>query len=277
MMNPDLSAIAEAFSRKAQVYDEFGMGHENLERMRNKVRLHALSFLKPGDRILELNAGTGADAVFFARLGFPVHATDLSPGMVLQIEEKLSSHGLQGKLTAQWASFFELDSLTTGPFQYIFSNMGGVNCAHDLRRITKFLPGRLLPGGFVTWVVMPPVCLWELTLVLRGEFKTATRRLSRLGVLSNVEGIQFMTYYYTPRQVIQAFGKSFRPVRLQGLSVFTPPADHKGFPAKHPCLYRFLRSIDNLLADTPPFNRWGDFFILTMQYQPVSDKAGIRI
>ena len=52
-----IEAVAEAFSRKALIYDEFGEGHPNLARMRRKVREHVLDFLKPGDRILELNAG----------------------------------------------------------------------------------------------------------------------------------------------------------------------------------------------------------------------------
>ncbi len=263
-------AVAEAFSRKALVYDEFGQDHANLARMRQKVRAHVLGFLKSGDRMLELNAGTGGDAAFFASQGNPVHAIDLSPGMLAQIQEKAHRYSLEGRLTSQLCSFTQLENVSAGPFQYVFSDMGGVNCTPNLRQITHGLERLLTPGAFVTWVVMPPVCLWELAMALRGDFKTARRRLQRGGVLSNVEGVQFMTYYFTPKQIIEAFGERFKPVKLQGLSVFTPTADRKSFSGQYPRLYALLRRLDDRLADRAPFSRWGDFFILTLQFLPAS-------
>jgi SAM-dependent methyltransferase len=260
--------VAEAFSRKARVYDEFGQDHENLARMRAHVRRHALRFLRPGDRILELNAGTGADALFFARLGYRVHATDLSPGMVARIEAKVAASGLGRLISVQQCSFAQLDRVSAGPFQYVFSNMGGVNCLDDLTQITRGLPALLAPGAVVTWVVMPPFCPWELLAALRGDWKTAGRRLHRPGTLADVAGVKFMTYYFWPGQVQRAFGPRFQPLALQGLSVFTPPADRKEFPARHPRLYAALRFLDDRFAGLPPFNRWGDFFILSLQYRP---------
>jgi ubiquinone/menaquinone biosynthesis C-methylase UbiE len=267
-MNDPFTQVAEAFSRKSVVYDDFGVNHANLQRMRAKVRQHVLEYLHPGDRILELNAGTGGDALFFTRLGYPVHAIDLSPGMVAQIQAKAAENGCQDLLTVQLCSFTDLDQVACGPFHTIFSNMGGVNCISDLGRITQRLERLLIPGGFITWVVMPPVCLWELSQALRGRFRTAFRRLAPGGVLANVEGVQFQTYYFHPKKVRLAFGPHYHPVALQGLSVFTPPADHKEFSSRHPRLYRFLCALDNRLADLTPFNAWGDFYILTLRYQP---------
>ena len=270
-MSDPAQSIAEAFSRKARVYDEFGTDHDNLARMREKVRKHILSFLKPGDQILELNAGTGADAAYLARLGFRVHATDLSPGMVAQIQDKIDRYELRQLLSVQECSFLHLDQISGGPFQFVLSNMGGLNCTRDLELVARGVRTLLSPGGYVTWVVMPPICLWELSRVLRGDFKTAFRRLSKGGVLANVEGVRFMTYYFTPKKVIQAFGEGFQLVSVLGLSVFTPAADAKEFPYHHPRLYRLLRSLDDRLSDRAPFNRWGDFFILTLRYSPSQD------
>jgi ubiquinone/menaquinone biosynthesis C-methylase UbiE len=259
------SSVAEAFSRKALVYDAFGEDHPNLSRMRQKVRLHTLTNLCPGDRILELNAGTGADAAYFAALGFQVHATDLSPGMVAAIEQKRTSLGLQGRLSVQLCSFESLDQLGGRSFDYVFSNMGGVNCTVNLKQVACGVDHILTTGGRVTWVVMSPICLWELAQIFRGDFSTATRRLHPRGSLAHVEGMHFMTWYYPPRQVISAFGKGYHLLRMEGLSVFTPPADHKSFPIHHPRMYRWLRRMDDLLADRNPFNRWGDFYIITLE------------
>jgi hypothetical protein len=152
----------------------------------------------------------------------------------------------------------------------MLSNMGGINCHPNPSEIVNNLRQVLVPGGIVTWVVMPPTCLWELIQVFRGRTRTATRRLNNEGVVANVEGIYFKTYYFTPRQIIQAFGRDFQLLQIQGLSVFTPPADHKEFSEKHRCIYRLLRSLDQHLSGLPPLNRMGDFFIISFEYTPVT-------
>lgn len=262
--------VADAFSRKAQFYDRFGEGHEQLTRMRTKVYEHVFSFAPPAAHahMLEINAGTGADATFFAQQGMRVHATDISPGMLAEIEAKIERFDLHDRLTSQRCSFTELDKIDCGSFDYVFSNFGGLNCIADLGDVTRHLPALLKPGGMVTWVIMPPVCPWELARVLRGDFITARRRLARNGIRANVAGVTFTTYYFTPREVRDAFGSDFHQRRLEGLAIVTPTADNKRFARRFPRLYRWLCALDDRLATVPPFNGWGDFFILTMQYVP---------
>jgi ubiquinone/menaquinone biosynthesis C-methylase UbiE len=268
--------VAQAFGRKAQVYDAFGQDHPNLARMRARVRAHVEFYLSPGAHLLEINAGTGADGVYFAQRGYFVHATDLSPGMLAEIERKICLHGLEGRLSAQQLSFTELDKIQDGPFDGLLSNMGGINCTPDLRVVTRSLPALIKPGGLITWVVMPPLCFWELASALRGDFRRAFRRLKPGGVLANVEGLPVPTYYYTPRQVLAAFGPDFQLLSLEGLSVFTPPADHKEFPARQPRLYQLLVWLDDRLANRFPFHSWGDFYILSLRYRPSRAKMGSR-
>jgi ubiquinone/menaquinone biosynthesis C-methylase UbiE len=259
------AAVAEAFSRKALVYDAFGQGHPNLERMRRRVREHILGYLRPGDRLLELNAGSGADAAYFAGLGYRVHATDLAPGMLAEMQAKALRPELGGRMSVQGVDFHHLERVPGGLFQHVYSNMGGVNCTVELERIASGVDGLLAPGGYVTWVVMPPTCLWELAQALRGDLHTALRRLGPGGVRARVEGVAFTTWYHPPGRVRQAFGRGYRLLRLRGLSVFTPPADHKEFALRHARLYAGLQALDERLADHPPFNRWGDFYILTLK------------
>jgi ubiquinone/menaquinone biosynthesis C-methylase UbiE len=257
--------VAEAFSRKAEAYDAFGSDHINLARLRRKVYDHVLRFLQPVDQMLELNAGTGIDAVFFASQGWAVHAIDIAPGMLERLAAKIDQYQLHDRLTVQTLSFTDLDRSTSGPFQYVFSNFGGLNCLADLSLVTQHLARVLAPGGKVTWVIMPPVCPWEIALLLKGKGRLAMRRLRRGGTLANVEGVRFMTYYFTPRQVLTALGPNFQLRRLEGLSVFTPPADRIDFPRQHPRLYRALVKLDDALSPRSPFRHWGDFFILTAQ------------
>ena len=196
--------VATAFSRKAAEYDAFGADHVNLARMRRKVVDHVLRFLQPTDRILELNAGTGIDAAFFARRGYIVHAIDIAPGMLDHLADKIEQQQLHDRLTYQSLSFTEIDRVEGGPYDYLFSNFGGLNCIPDLSTVTQHLPQVLKPGGTLTWVIMPPICPWEMLMIVKGKFRIATRRLRRGGTLAHVEGVHFMTYYFTPQRVLKA-------------------------------------------------------------------------
>jgi ubiquinone/menaquinone biosynthesis C-methylase UbiE len=266
MTDPDhFAAVAEAFSRKATIYDEFGRDHPNLSRMRARFYAHITAVMPRGGRLLEINSGTGQDAVELVRRGFHVHATDIAPGMLAEIAAKIERLGLGERLTVQPLSFTDLERVEGAPFDGLYSNSGGLNCTADLPAVAATLPSVLRSGARVTWVIMPRICPWELAVILK-DYRVGTRRLRRGGVLAHVEGVYFQTYYHTAAAARRAFGPRFRFIRLEGLSVLTPPADNKSFVVEHPRLYRALTRLDDTLATRRPFNGWGDFYMLTMEF-----------
>ena len=268
-MNEDYyKNVKEAFSLQSLDYDDYEMLHSTLKYMRTEVRNHVMRYLRDGDRMLEINAGTGNDAVFFAKNGFRVHATDISGGMIYQLKNKVTKYKLDSHVSIQQCSFTELDKVTCGPFDYIFSNFGGLNCAPDLRQVTKFFPFLLNKKGRITLVLMPPLCPWEIALIFRGHLKTAFRRLKKNGVKSHIEGKYFNTFYYTPRQTINALDEKFRIIELQGLSSFIPPPYMSNFPGRFPSIFNSLKYLDKYFSKHFPFNSLADHFILTAEYLP---------
>ena len=259
--------VAAAFSRKAGIYDAFGQDHANLARMRQRVYAQLARWTPTGSHILELNAGTGLDAVALIECGYRVHATDIAPGMVAEMTRKQTALELNGRLTVQQCSFTALNQVKAGPFDAVFSNFGGLNCVADLTAVAQHLPHLLRPGAILTWVIMPPVCPWELVRFPQ-DWQVATRRLRRGGVRAQVEGVAFQTYYFTPRQVLQALGPAFQLKDLRGLSIVTPPADNDQFAKRHPQLFGWLARLDDRLNGWPLLNKIGDFFILTARYEP---------
>lgn len=262
-----LETIAEAFSRTADKYDSFAEDHPHLTRMRNKVYAHVMRYVPREARILELNAGTGTDAVQLAQRGYVIHATDIAPGMLSRLEDKVNRRGLHDRVTMEARSFLSLEDVQGAPFDAVFSNLGGLNCVPDLRPVIRQLPKLLKPGGTVTWVLMPHICLWEIAEVFRGNFSLAFRRFSRGKVRANLEGLQFDVYYFSPGQAIGWFGKEFELLALEGLSVMTPTAESKNFAKGHPHLYRALTWLDDKLSPYWPWYGWGDFYMLTMRYK----------
>jgi ubiquinone/menaquinone biosynthesis C-methylase UbiE len=266
MSQPPLDTIAEAFSRTAEKYDSFAEDHPHLTRMRNKVYSHVMRYVPHGARILELNAGTGTDAVQLAQRSYFVHATDIAPGMLRRLQEKVSRLGLQDRVTMEERSFLSLENTRGAPFDAVFSDLGGLNCIPDLTPVIRQLPRILKPGGIVTWVLMSHVCLWEMAEIFRGNFSLAFRRFARGSVRANLEGLNFDVYYFSPRQVMQWFGDKFELVALEGLSVITPTAESKAFAKGHPRLYQTLSWLDDKFSPHWPWYGWGDFYMLTMRY-----------
>ena len=115
--------------------------------MRERIRGLVEAQLAPGRSILEINAGSGVDATYFAERGYYVRATDIAPGMLAAIAGKAQSASVGGRLT--WASlaFDDLSQLGCGPYDVVFSNLGGLNCTGDLEAVTRGLPSVLKPGG----------------------------------------------------------------------------------------------------------------------------------
>lgn len=267
MNQPPIDTIAEAFSRTAEKYDSFAEDHPHLTRLRNKVYAHVMRHVPRGSRILELNAGTGTDAVELAQRGYFIHATDVAPGMLSRLRDKVDKLKLHGRVTIEEHSFLSLETIQNAPFEAVFSDLGGLNCIPNLVPVINQLPRILKPGGIVTWVLMPRVCLWEMAEVLRGNFSLAFRRLSRGGVRANLEGLNFDVYYFSPHQVIEWFGSKFELLALEGLSVITPTAESKNFARLHQRFYGVLSWLDDKLSPHWPWYGWGDFYILTMRYQ----------
>jgi ubiquinone/menaquinone biosynthesis C-methylase UbiE len=259
--------VKEAFTRQSEIFDDYEDKNQILKWMRSITRKHVLRHLKKGDTILELNAGTGLDAVYFAGKGYRIHCTDISEGMLKKLAAKVDKLKLNHLVSYQLLSFTELNKLEIKQFDYIFSNFGGLNCTDDLSNVFKYFNKLLTPQGRVTLVIIPPVCPWELALMFKGNFKTAFRRLRRGGVMANVEGINFKTNYFSVSDTVKSLGSDFRVIETQGLASISPPPYMINFQVKFPHLYKGLTSLDEIISHTYPFNRWADHFILTAEYK----------
>ena len=259
-------SVNRAFSRQAKYFDESERNNIILADMRTQVRDHVMKFLKRGDYILELNAGTGLDAEYFVEQGFKVHATDLSDGMIQMLKQRIIHQNLSNSITFQQCSYTQLDQLNTSGFNYIFSNFGGLNCIKDLSQVTKFFSGVLKDQGFVTFVLMSKFCPWEFFSVFKGNFSHAFRRFKKNGAIAHLEGEYFKTYYFTPKKVLKSFGKKFKLIKVEGLGVLIPPPVKENVPKQQPKFYKVLKYLDKKLRNHFPFNRWADHFIITLQY-----------
>lgn len=260
---------AAAFSKQAVGFDAYDDGNTIIHYKRDRVRGHVLRFLPPGASILELNAGTGIDALFFASQGHRVHATDIAAGMQSKLREKVEARGMSHQISTEVRSFTALGELNKkGPYDLIFSNFAGLNCTGDLEKVLRSFSPLLKPGGQVTLVILPPFSLWEILLVFRGRFKTAFRRLfaGRKGASARVEGIPFRCWYYPVSFVIRTLrAEKFELLDYEGLCTLVPPSYIEHFAERHPRLYPFLRKLEDKWKSKWPWRAIGDYYIVSFR------------
>ena len=264
VIGSSFETVAEAYNRNADKYDEFIENNPNLMRMRQKVYARVTALLPQGSRILDLACGTGTDAFWFAQHGYTVHGLDISDGMLERAREKADQLGLATHATFEHRSYTDLGELHTNQFDCSFSNFGGLNCVSDLRLVAEQVRPLLRPKARVIWALMPPFCLWESAMLLRGQFRLATRRYSGKSTVHK-EGLDYPVYYYSPKQVAEAWGSDFQLESIRALSVITPPATNKDFAVKRPRLFELLSKLDDAVEARYPFKYWGDFTIVTLR------------
>jgi ubiquinone/menaquinone biosynthesis C-methylase UbiE len=260
-------SVNRAFSQQSYNYDQADNENIILQDLRMQVYEHTKKFIKPGSRILELNAGTGIDALHFVSQGHVVHATDLSDGMIAQIEKKILVNNLKDRFTVQQLSYENLDAVYGHDFDFVFSNFGGVNCIDDLTTVTRRLPPLLKKDAIVTWVIMPKICPTEWLALLKGNFNFAFRRLKKDGVMAHLEGQYFKTYYHSLSKIKNAFGPRFEFLATESLALLSPQPHSYNFAKKRPMAYKFSRTLDRVFRKIFPFNRWGDHIVVTFRFK----------
>ncbi len=50
--------------------------------------------------------------------------------------------------------------------------------------------------------------------------------------------------------------------------MITPTAESKNLAKRHPVVYRALAWLDDRLSHVPPWRGWGDYFIISLRYEP---------
>jgi ubiquinone/menaquinone biosynthesis C-methylase UbiE len=262
----------QSFNNIAAEYDKRDNANPILIWMRSVVHDVYLKYLKKGDRILELNAGTGVDAIFLAEHGMNITATDISEEMIRTLMSNAkSTAGRQmskGLITAQVKSFDEIKSVGESGFDAVVSNFGGLNCINHFTKLSAELAEKLKPNGLFIAVVMNRIVPWEIFYyLLKLKPGEAFRRFGKDGIMAELNGGKVLTYYFTPGDFSKKFSDNFVTEKVYTLGCLTPPPYLIGIYHRLKPLVKIWMKLDEIIKGIFPFNRLGDHFIIVLRKQ----------
>jgi SAM-dependent methyltransferase len=216
--------------------------------------------------ILEVNCGTGVDALFLAGLGHQVLATDISPEMIRIADAKAANAAIPHRPCFRVYDVKNAQ-LPGNNFDVVFSNFGGLNCLSpdELKASLQHFYHCLKPGGRLILVVMPPYCAWEsLYFFVRLRWKQMFRRAATSPVLVELDGVIIKTWYYFPSFFIRHLS-GWKLESLQPIGIALPTPSMDPILRHRPRLSRFLFGLEKRLANFSLLSSLSDHFLIDLK------------
>lgn len=266
--------MASAFDAAASTYDAAFTNRLLGQWLRAAIRNH-IPF-QPGDHILELGCGTGADALWLAEQGITVTATDASQAMLAEASHKITAAGLSHQVTfKQWdinhpdAGAHIVPTANAAPshqFDGIFANFGVLNCVANRPALAHFLSDRVRVGGKMLLVVMSPLCPWEISWhLLHGQIRTSFRRLQS-GQPAHAGGGQMLPVWYPrPGKLIREFAPFFQHTQTIGIGIFLPPSYLDHLVDRWPGIFARLAGFERHFGRYFPFTHLNDHYLILFE------------
>jgi ubiquinone/menaquinone biosynthesis C-methylase UbiE len=221
---------------------------------------------RAGDRILELNCGTGEDALFLARRGISVEACDGSAQMIEVARKRKVREGANLPIEFQHMPTEHVGGLDPAlPFDGVVSNFSGLNCVENLGQVALDLSSLVRKGGNLVLCLSSRVCAWELIwFTLRGNFSKGTRRL-RGRATGHMGGSSVRVLYPSVKQMKRAFSPWFDLLSVRAVGLLVAPSYLEPWAGGHAAFLARLASIDWALGGWPLLRGMGDHILLRFQ------------
>ena len=266
------SAPAHPFDAAAAGYDAAFTDRQLGRWLRGIVWERMAAAFKPGDRLLELGCGTGEDAVWLARRGVRVDATDAAPAMLAATRRKADSAGVGEFVTTRLLDLSQSSAVgkvagePLEQYDGAYSNFGPLNCVEDRRALAGELARLVRPGGKLVLVVMGPLCPWEIAWFLaRFKPRAATRRF-RSGQPARIgDGGTVRVWYPSPRRLAREFAPYFQVRELAGVGLLLPPSEMGRLVDRVPGFFARLARLDRRFAGTLPWRWLNDHYLMVLE------------
>jgi len=233
---------------------------------RKRVYHYLVPLVKKTTRVLEVNCGTGHDAIQLAPLAGSYYATDVSQQMVRVCEEKLKQQPIDN-LRFAVMDINHLVLPTEQRFDLLVSNFGGLNCLNpeQLKSFSNSIGHAMNSGAKLVLVIMPKKCWMENAWYRLRKDKRLYRRNTDKGVPTEVNGRQFYTYYYSPTDVAAIFSEGFVVKTVKSIGLFIPPSYLNPLFEKRLWLLKILNAAEWLFGGFAFFANYADHVYMELE------------
>jgi SAM-dependent methyltransferase len=250
-----------AFDAMADTYDDDFTQSLIGQTQRSAVMQDAFRIFRGRRRLLELNCGTGEDALRFAENGWKVLALDASERMIACARIRRENLGTRDNPQFRQVATEDLREIA-GEFDGVFSNFSGLNCVRDLAPVARILAEQTTPDSPLVLCLSTRICLWETAwYLLHGKPAKAFRRWSGRHQ-AMLQGMPVDVYYPRLNMLRTAFLPHFRLRRVRAIGLFVPPSYVEAWIRKHPLLLRAFVRLDMVFSRLPLLRILGDHMLL---------------
>jgi ubiquinone/menaquinone biosynthesis C-methylase UbiE len=268
--NSYFATVQEAFDSASEEYD-FTISRNFINTwIRKRSVRELLRLVKPDDVLLEIGCGTGAEAIQISKNVRQIIATDISPGMLNLLRQKISAKKLESIVPVQ-ARAAKISSIAPlferGKVRIAYSFNGALNLEPDIEKVPLELSKIVERGGYFVCSVRNMFCLSETiahAAVLQID-KIAPRR--KQPTMVSVGGIDIPAFYYSTNLMSRLFKRYFRLRKLVGLPAFLPPAYLNDYCIRFRPVTSLLEKFETVLAERFPFNRLSDQTLFVFERQ----------
>jgi SAM-dependent methyltransferase len=220
----------------------------------------------PGQHILELNCGTGIDALHLAKRGVKVLACDISPRMIELARKRVAREGCGPAIDFRVLATEAIAKLSTeASFDGAFSNFSGLNCVQNLAATGNDLAGLLRPCARVLLCMIGRFVPWEIVwFAIHRDFRRAVQRLGA-GTSRLVEGGLLRVQYPSVSETAAAFALGFDLRRWSGIGIGVPPSYMEHWARRFPRITSALAAADGVLGGLPGFRNMADCVLLDLE------------
>jgi ubiquinone/menaquinone biosynthesis C-methylase UbiE len=259
----------EPFDAVAATYDDTFSNSSIGRVQRRLVWMETDRNFRAGQRILEINCGTGIDALHLATRGIEVMACDSAAGMIAVARRRLAeSSSIRAAIDFRCLPTEQIAQIENGrPYDGILSNFAGLNCLSDLNTAADDFSRLVRPGGSMILCLFGRLCLWEIFYYLaRCDFGKASRRFRGKAVVVTLSpGSKVIVRYPSIRSLQRAFSRHFRLKNWKGVGVMVPPSYLERLAVRLPRFFELAAEIDPWLGRCPGVRALADHVVLTFE------------
>lgn len=219
-----------------------------------------------GRQILEVNCGTGIDAIHLAAAGVHVLACDISARMIDLARERARAHKFGDRVQFRVLATEDIGTIAgTNLFDGALSNFSGLNCVQDIGVVRESLARLLKPGATLLMSVMGRFVPWEVAwFVAHRDLGTAFRRW-RLSNSYPLQAGELKVEVRSVGEMARLFAPEFRLKARKGIGIAVPPSYMERWTRRFPKITVALANADRLLGSVPVIRGMADCALLSFE------------